>query len=253
MPIHQWLDIFQTPVDVAGFALFVLVFPVYHFLYPYLIRLFPNRAAKARVDLYRRSWIEGILERRDYLLAAQQTRNLTMVNTLLASSALILMGFTANMLLGLPQVSEDLAPAQAWQVQPGVVGGKLLLLIIVFGVAFAYYLTSLRHLGHLNLVIGADPQVIASMEGSAVDYFAALLNRASNRYTLGVRCLYSASPLFLWLFNPWLFLALTLFWGFKFIAFQDFVHVLGPGWAARDESPRQRRGISPPPATGGGS
>lgn len=225
MAVQQWLDLFRSPVDVAGFMLFLLVFPIYHLVYPYLIRLFPKRAAKARMDLYRRSWIEGILERRDYMLAAQQTRNLTMVNTVLASSALILMGFTANMLLGLSRVSEEIVDPAAWDAQPAVVGGKLLLLIVVFGVAFAYYLTSLRHLGHLNLVIGADPRLIDSKEGSSADYFASLLNRASNRYTLGVRTLYSASPLFLWLFDPWLFVALTVFWGVKFVAFQDFVHV----------------------------
>ena len=226
MPIEQWLAPFRNPLDLVGFALFVLVFPVYHGIYPYLMRVFPNQAAKTRMDLFRRSWIEGLLERRDYLLAAQQTRNLTMVNSLLASSALILMGVTANMLLNLPQVSSDLTDSRTWAMRPELVSGKLLLLITVFGVAFAYCMNSLRHLGHFNLVIGADPAVLDAEEGSSVDYFATLINRASNRYTLGVRCLYSASPLFLWLFDTWLFLGLTLFWGVKFIGFQDFAHVL---------------------------
>jgi uncharacterized membrane protein len=226
MPIEQWLGLFRTPVDTVGLILFVLVFPVYHGSYRYLMLLFPNQAAKTRMDLFRRSWIEGLLERRDYLLAAQQTRNLTMVNSLLASSALILMGVTANMLLNLSQVSAELSETRAWVLRPELVGAKLLLLITVFGVAFAYCMNSLRHLGHFNLVIGADPAVLDAEEGSSVDYFATLINRASNRYTLGVRCLYSASPLFLWLFDPWLFLGLTLFWGVKFIGFQDFAHVL---------------------------
>ncbi|MEJ2343044.1 MAG: DUF599 family protein [Gemmatimonadales bacterium] len=87
-------------------------------------------------------------------------------------------------------------------------------------------MTSLRHLGHFNLVIGADPDVVREVEGSPVEYFSTLINRASNRYTLAVRCFYSASPLFLWLFDAWFFIALTLFWGIKFIGFQDFAHVL---------------------------
>ncbi len=49
---------------------------------------------------------------------------------------------------------------------------------------------------------------------------------ASNRYTLAVRCFYSASPLFLWLFDPWFFIVVTLIWGVKFVFFQDFAHVL---------------------------
>jgi len=80
--------------------------------------------------------------------------------------------------------------------------------------------------GNFNLVIGADPELIREHEGPPEDYFSALINRASNRYTLAVRCLYSASPLFLWIFDRWFFLGLTLFWGVKFIGFQDFAHVL---------------------------
>jgi uncharacterized membrane protein len=191
------------------------------------MRRFPNHAAKTRLDLFRRSWIEGLVERRDIIAAAQQTRNLTMVNSLLASSALLLMGVSANILVRLPEVSDELPPhIGSWETHPDVLAAKLLLLIMVFGVAFGYFMTSLRHLGHFSLVIGADPKLVDEYEGSSVEYFAALINRASNRHTLAVRCLYSASPLFLWLFDPWLFVALTLFWGLKFIAYQDFAHVL---------------------------
>ena len=30
----------------------------------------------------------------------------------------------------------------------------------------------------------------------------------------------------MWLFDRWMFIALTLFWSIKFIGFQDFAHVL---------------------------
>jgi uncharacterized membrane protein len=227
MTLDQWLALLQRPEDAIGAALFLLVFPIYHSAYPLLMRVFPNQAAKGRFDLYRRSWIERLLERNDVVAAAQLTRNLTMVNTLLASSTLILMGVTANILIQLPQ-SDALplphpAGLEAW---PETTAAKLLLLIISFGVAFAYCMTSLRHLGHFNLVIGTDPKLIDAEEGSAVEYFATLINRASNRYTLATRCLFSASPLFLWLFDTRLFILLTLFWGVKFIGFQDFAHVL---------------------------
>lgn len=227
MPQHDWLSLFGTPMDAAGFALFVLVFPVYHALYPWLNRLLPHQAAKARFDLFRKSWIEGLVERRDVIAAAQQTRNLTMVNTLLASSALILMGFTANLLVRFPQLPGEVPLTRDWQTHPGGQAAKLLLLIVVFGVAFGYCMTSLRHLGHFNLVIGADRALIEAYEGSAIDYLSGLINRASSGYTLAVRSLYSASPLFLWLFDTWLFVALTLFWGIKFVGFQDFARSPG--------------------------
>ena len=227
MTFQLWTSLFQGPLDIVGFVLFVLVFPLYHAFYPWLIRRFPNRVAKARFDLYRRSWIEGLLERRDIVAAAQQTRNLTMVNSILASSTLILMGFSANLLLRSGELDREIPHPRIWDVHPDALAGKLFLLILVFAVAFGYCMTSLRHLGHFNLVIGADPAVIEELEGSSVDYFSTLINRSSNRHTLAVRCLYSASPIFLWMFDPLFFIVLTLFWGTKFIGFQDFVHVLG--------------------------
>ena len=221
MPRLDFLDLVQGPLDAVGLLLFLIVFPLYHGIYPWLMSLYPDRAVKTRIDLYRRSWIERLVTEQDSLLAAQQTRNLTMVNPLLASSALILMGFTANLLIQGPQLSLDL-PIQAEAIHPAAQPGKLLLLIVVFGATFAYCMTALRHLGHFNVVIGADPHLIDLYEGSAVDYLSALINRASNRYTMAVRCLYSASPLFLWLFDTRLFVGVTLLWAFKFIGFQDF-------------------------------
>ena len=236
--LTDWQNLFSEWLDVVGFALFLLAFPVYHSAYPWLMLLFPNRAAKVRLDEFRRSWIERLVRTRDLMAAAQQTRNLAMVNSLLASSALILMGFTANVLLGMPQtlgLANDAGVSREgpgtdgllmdWAAHPESLQLKLLLLILVFGVSFAYSMTALRHLGHFNLVVGADPEVIARREGSAVDYLSALINKASNRATLAVRCLYSATPLFLWLFDVRLFVLVTVVWMVKFVAFQDFAHL----------------------------
>jgi uncharacterized membrane protein len=221
-----WRSLLASPVDAIGVGLFLLVFPIYHALYPWLIRFFPNRAAKVRIDAIRRSWIEGVLERGDIITAVQQTRNLTMVNSMLGSSSLILIGLTANLLVRWPDVSEEIPHAASWAQHADTAPAKLLLLILVFAVAFSYSMASLRHLGHFNLVIGAAPEVIEQFEPSSVDYVSNLINRASGRYTLAVRCLFSASPLFLWLFEPYLFVALTVFWGLKFVVLQDFAHAV---------------------------
>ena len=131
----EWLELFQEPLDVWGFALYLLIFPIYHGLYPLaLMRFFPRQASKTRFDRFRRSWIEGIVERKDFLMAAQQTRNLTMVNVFLASSSLILTGFTANVLVELGR-NPDLPLTGAFGANAGAEGSKLLLLILVFGVA----------------------------------------------------------------------------------------------------------------------
>ncbi len=227
--MEAWTELFRSPVDVAGFIAYLLVFPVYHGLYPLLARRSPHATAKGRMDVLRRSWIEGLISRRDIIAAAQQTRNLTMMNSLLGSAALILLGMTANVLLTYPQVPKEVVHPRAWEQHPAAVSGKLYLLILVFAVAFSFYMAALRRLGQFNLVIGADPRLIEREEGAPVDYLTGLINTASNRYTLGVRAFFSAFPVFAWLFDPWLFLGITLFFGAKFVGFQDFARLLSRG------------------------
>lgn len=224
MTPNQWPLIFSNPIDIIGLILFVIVFPVYHVIYPFVSRIFRKQAARKRFDLFRESWIEGLIERRDIIAAAQQTRNLTMVNSVLVSSSLILMGVVGNLLLQLPQVTDKGIGPHNWAEHPDIIRVKLYLLIFVFAVAFSYFMTALRHLGHFVLVIGADPALVKEHKGSAVKYYSSLINRASYRYTLGVRYLYSAIALFGWLFDPYIFIIIVIFFGVKFIIFQDFTH-----------------------------
>lgn len=224
--MQVWAELIQSKVDLVGFVLFLLVFPVYHGVYPLLSRIRPHATAKGRMDILRRSWIKGLVERRDIVAAAQQTRNLTMMNSLLGSASLILLGMTANILLTYPKVAAGVLHPASWDLHPDATAAKFYLLIIVFALAFSYYMSALRRLGQFNLVIGAEPNLIESEEGSTVSYLTALINRASNRYTLGVRAFYSAFPLFAWLFDPWMFLILTSLFGIKFFLVQDFARLL---------------------------
>ncbi len=220
--MQEWLSPFQSAWDIVGFVLFLLVFPIYHTVYPWLALRRPTRTARGRIDALRKSWIERLITRGDVATAAQQTRNLTMVNSILVSSALILLGITTNLLVRLPEIESQLPHPGHWEVHPGALRMKLYLLILIFSAAFSFCMTALRHLGHFVLVIGADPDLVDSQFGSAVDYFAGLINRASHRYTLGVRSFYAAFPILAWLFDSRLFVLLTVFWGLKFLGFQDF-------------------------------
>jgi len=224
--MNQLLALVSNPLDLVGLVLFLLVFPVYHALYPLLVKLFADTAARTRFDEWRESWIQGLIERRDIMAAAQQTRNLTMVNTVLVSSSLILIGFIANFLLQLAASQDSTALPAFLSGNVDALRVKLYMLILTFALAFSFFMTSLRHLGHFVLVVGADPALIERYEGKPSAYLSRLINRASHRYTLGVRSFYAAFPLFAWLFDPWMFLLLTIFWAVKFVGFQDFSHVI---------------------------
>jgi uncharacterized membrane protein len=214
----RWLvAAFERRVDVVAFALWVLVFPVYHAVYPRLARRFPGRTTLEAVHTLRRSWIERVLATGDTVAAAQQTRNLNMVNTLLASSALILLGFTANLLVSRGAANDV----------PDATSARVVFIVLTLAVAFAFFVNSLRHIGHFNLTIGADPALVEQLHGSAVDYFSDLIARSSRRYTQGIRAFYSAFPLFLWLFDCWLFLLATGAWAAWFLV-HDFSCLFRP-------------------------
>lgn len=222
----EWLTPFQTPWDITGFILFLLIFPFYHTVYPWLSRKAKTSSVRNRVDIFRESWIERVIATGDVIGAAQQTRNLTMVNSILVSSCLIFMGLAVNLLFRLREIEPH---PMDWNLHPDAVRMKIIGLILIFALAFSFFMTALRHLGHFVLVIGADPKVVEESVGSPVLYFAGLINRASHRYTLGVRSLYAALPWAAWILDSHLFVLITLFWGIKLILFQDF----------KREAPRQ--------------
>jgi uncharacterized membrane protein len=219
--VDDWSAPFESGWDIAGFIVFVLVFPVYHAVYPLIAAAKPISTARGRIDALRRSWIERLLEGRELAAAAQQTRNLTMVNSILVSSALILMGVTANLLFQIPTM-QDVAHPTPWDENPGALRMKLYLLILIFASAFSFCMAALRHLGQFVLVIGADPALVEELYGDAPQYFTDLINRASHRYTLGIRSFHAAFPLVGWLFDSRLLFIFALLWGLKFIVFQDF-------------------------------
>lgn len=206
--LRSLLAAFEQPVDGVAFGLWLAVFPVYHTLYPRLMRWLPGRTMAEQVDTLRRSWISRALAAGNVVETAQLTRNLNMVNTFLASSAVILLGFAANMLVSRVD-------------PPAAFVARTVLIMILLAVAFAFFVNSLRHIGHFNLTIGADPALVDRLHGSAVEYFSNLVARASRRYTQGIRTLYSVFPIFLWIFDSWIFLAVTALWAIRFLV-QDF-------------------------------
>ena len=79
-----------SPLDSFALAVFFICTIGYHNIYyPYKLSRTPMDTAKGKINLYRKSWVEEIVEKRDIQTAVQQVRNLTMVATMFASSSLL--------------------------------------------------------------------------------------------------------------------------------------------------------------------
>jgi uncharacterized membrane protein len=217
-----WADLWQTPLDTAGLVLFVLFFPVYQLLRPWLRRVGVRFRAGKRVEREIESWVDTLLEDGKAILGVQQTRNTTMVATLLASSSIIMVGMLGNLALRVPE-SGDTAGAliQASGLRP-----KLALALVAAALAFSSFLSCLGRFGKFTVSVGVKREVLDRMEGSGVTYLTALFLAAVHSYRTGVRWLYAIFPLVAWLFSPWLFIAVTVGFGLKFVVYEDFIYLV---------------------------
>lgn len=172
------------------------------------------KTAKGKINIYRRSWVESVLESGDISAAVNQTRNLTMVATMFASSSLLILGAVANVYI--TRYQPQVGKFDAFSM-------KVYLLMSVFGVSFLLFLFSLRHLNYFCVLLGAKRKVVEEIEGeSMVTMLSNRLNLAMNRYTLGARCYYYSLPVLAWFLNTWAFVAITLLITAMVIVTRDF-------------------------------
>lgn len=213
-------------VDQLALILFFVLSVGYHVYYLVVMRHHPTWSVRARMHQHRIHWVEGVQKRSERIMAVQSLRNLIMTNTFLASTMILLVAFTANYFLIEPQSTADAFahpnPSLGTGDMPVEVKG--IVLVILYAFAFVMFLSSLRTLNHLSILVGVDPEQLAATEGEdAAHFMAKRLNETESMTTYGRRAVYFSIPVFLWLFSPWLFMIFTLIMWFFFVFYMDFV------------------------------
>ncbi|HEV8359975.1 MAG TPA: DUF599 domain-containing protein [Candidatus Thermoplasmatota archaeon] len=218
--------------DYAAMLLYFVCTVVYHGFYAYWTGRHPLETVKGKVALYRRTWVKRILDRDEQMLAVQSLRNLLMTSSFMASSALLVIAVILNYLLsqggtGTPEMTF-----------------KLLVLVAVYGYAFFSFLLSTRYLNHFTILVGADRDLIGSVEPvDAITFLSNILNRAGNRFTMGQRAFYFSLPVVAWVVDPRAFIAFTVAIFVFLAAFLDFKK-WRPPFPMRARAPEE----APPPA-----
>lgn len=217
-----------TAWDYAGLAVFVVCTLAYHGFYAVWTRRHPLETVKGKVALYRRTWVKRILDRDEQMLAVQSVRNLLMTSSFMASSALLVTAVVLNYLL--VQAGGNIEARLSFQ---------LLLLVAVYGYGFFSFLLSVRHLNHFSILVGADKDLIGSVEPvDAVTFLANILNHAGNRFTMGQRAFYFSLPVVAWVVDARAFLLLTLAIFVYLAVFLDFKK-WKPAFPLRARTPRE--------------
>lgn len=81
---------------------------------------------------------------------------------------------------------------------------KLFSIVAALLIAFVNFAVAIRYYNHVSIDINVPP---IEDRGSDLNTVQKLLDRGSLHYTVGMRCLYLALALALWLFGPlWLLL-----------------------------------------------
>lgn len=203
--------------DVFGIILFLLFTVVYHTAYYVYSQRYPLATVKGKIHLYRRSWIKRIVDEGDHIFAVQAFRNLITSSSFMASSSLLVIGIVLNsMLRGDIAITLRVEDNEFLQA-------KLALLMFIYAFAFMNFLFNIRFLNQLSIMIGSDPDLIDHVEGmEAVEYFTAMLNSATNRYTYGQRGFYFSLAVIAWIFSSVAFVVVTVIIGVFLVALMDF-------------------------------
>jgi len=203
--------------DLLGITLFILFTVVYHTAYYVYAQRYPLATVKGKIHLYRRTWIKRIIDKGDYILAVQAFRNLITSSSFMASSSLLVIGIVLNtMIRGDIAATLNIENTEHLQLKLGI-------LLILYAFAFMNFLFNIRFLNQLTILIGSDPDLIDHIEGmEAVEYFTAMLNSATNRYTYGQRGFYFSLAIIAWIFSSIAFVIVTLIIGIFLVGLLDF-------------------------------
>jgi uncharacterized membrane protein len=189
-------------IDISTYAISLGIIGGYHLHLRIRLHRDPTYTIQSVNNDARTAWVENIMtEKSNAILAVQTLRNSTMAATFLASTAILLMMGTLNLMQNANQNSFLHA------LQSGIVAGddleqiKLLVLLATFFWAFFSFSMALRMYNHVGYLINSsnDKQQFYPTP----HYVSRLLNRSGSYYSLGMRSYYISVPLVFALFNPY--------------------------------------------------
>lgn len=150
----------------------------------------------------RKAWVENMMaQKSNSILGVQTLRNSTMAATFLASTAILLMMGTMNLM------SSSNKSSFLQSLENSVVGNsnleefKLIALLVIFFWAFFSFTMAVRMYNHVGFLINSSNEKHRFYPSPR--YVGRLLNRSGRYYSLGMRAYYFSIPMVFGLFNPY--------------------------------------------------
>lgn len=190
-------------IDISTYILSIVLIGGYHLYLRIRLRRDPSYTIQSVSNDARSAWVENIMqEKSNGILAVQTLRNSTMAATFLASTAILLMMGTMNLMQNSSGKDSILHTLQS-----DIMSGndfeqiKLIILLATFFWAFFSFSMALRMYNHVGYLINASNDKLHFHPSAK--YVSRLLNRSGSYYSLGMRAYYISVPLVFSLFNPY--------------------------------------------------
>lgn len=191
-------------IDIATYSTSLGLIAGYHLYLRTRVRRNPAYTIQSVSNDARTAWVENIMQDNGSkgILAVQTLRNSTMAATFLASTAILLMMGTMNLLQNsggkgsiLYALQTDIASGNEFEQI------KLVILLATFFWAFFSFSMALRMYNHVGYLINAKND--KHNFHPSPQYVSRLLNRSGAYYSLGMRAYYISVPLVFALFDPY--------------------------------------------------
>ncbi|KAI9346258.1 hypothetical protein BDR26DRAFT_128041 [Obelidium mucronatum] len=153
---------FYTTTNIAVSAACTLLLIMYHLWLASVIRRNPEKTVYGLSAHSRKAWVAAIMKGHKDILAVQSLRNLIMASSILASTCVaIIFGFIAFLatVVSHPESVDSNGNPMGSQfgfVLDHLFGVKVMMLLVVFCVAFFCFAQSMRFYNHVGLVININ-------------------------------------------------------------------------------------------------
>jgi len=190
-------------IDISTFAGSLALLAGYHIYLRIRVSRDPSYTIQSVSNDAREAWVENMMaEKANGILGVQTLRNQTMAATFLASTGILLMMGTMNLMQNASSKQGILSSLESGLVVgDGLEQFKLLVLLATFFWAFFAFTMALRMYNHVGYLINAKNEKHNFYPSP--HYVSRLLNRSGRYYSLGMRAYYVSVPLVFALFNPY--------------------------------------------------
>ncbi|MHB1084828.1 MAG: DUF599 domain-containing protein [Thiobacillus sp.] len=201
------MDLFTSfEADFVTFALSAAIVAAYYFFLNIKVRDNPTYTIHGVNALARSLWVESVMSDASRgIMAVQTLRNFIMASSLMASTAALLIIGTLTLSGQAGHIAQNwhiLSINGSFSTELWIL--KVMLLLVVFIVAFFAFAMSVRLTNHVVFMLNVpEHNAHHNLSPKAV---ARRMQRAGSMFAIGMRAFFFAVPLVFWLFGPYFLL-----------------------------------------------